>query len=274
MASGQSFDLRGRCLSAAQNVAYGPLRHFAATQQTVAFRGTATVAHTSGVRSEVADVEHDAHGASQNRDTEIIESKTPRRLGAWGFLPLAKATQGALGMSGGRVHARARLKLAGWHRKPPLRFGAIALDVGMRRFYRAGRMAALPSRSLHNWRARSPCAWFAKTARPFKVRLSPGHPSGILLFGCDPCSASLEFIFFGMHTGSGYGGNRYASSRANPGRPSLLLSALRSPLCGDAFAAAFEERAREQCRQMCSVRKYHGQMGFNRSSHLQTRSPA
>jgi hypothetical protein len=58
---------------------------------------------------------------------------------------------------------------------------------------------------------------------------------------------ALEIIFSGVYIGSGYGGNQYASYRANPGRPRLLLSALRSPLCGDAFAA-FEER--EQCRQM------------------------
>ena len=53
---------------------------------------------------------------------------------------------------------------------------------------------------------------------------------------CSP-RAPLEFMFFEAHIGSGYGGNQYASYRANPGRPRFLLSELRSPLCGDAFAA-------------------------------------
>ena len=48
-------------------------------------------------------------------------------------------------------------------------------------------------------------------------------------------------MFFGVHIASEYGGNQYASYRTNPGRPQLLLSALRSPLCGDAFMT-FEER--------------------------------
>ena len=44
---------------------------------------------------------------------------------------------------------------------------------------------------------------------------------------CSP-RAPLEIIFFGVHIGSGYGGDQYASYRASPGRPRLLLSELRA----------------------------------------------
>ena len=56
----------------------------------------------------------------------------------------------------------------------------------------------------------------------------------------DRRASRLEFIFGGIHNRAGYGG-RHASYRPNPGGPPLLLSALRSALCGDVFAAV-EER--------------------------------
>jgi hypothetical protein len=51
----------------------------------------------------------------------------------------------------------------------------------------------------------------------------------------------LEFISFGAHFSSEYGGaRRHASNRANPGRQDVLLSSLRITLFGDVFAA-FQE---------------------------------
>jgi hypothetical protein len=51
---------------------------------------------------------------------------------------------------------------------------------------------------------------------------------------------ALEFISFGAHIGSEYGGAQHASNRANSGRQDVLLSSLWSTLFGDVFAA-FQE---------------------------------
>jgi hypothetical protein len=51
---------------------------------------------------------------------------------------------------------------------------------------------------------------------------------------------ALEFISFGAHIGSEYGGAEHASNRANSGRQDVLLSSLWSTLFGDVFAA-FQE---------------------------------
>jgi hypothetical protein len=53
---------------------------------------------------------------------------------------------------------------------------------------------------------------------------------------CSP-RGPLEFVFFEAHIGPEQEATQYASYRANPGRPRFLLSELRSPLYGDAFAA-------------------------------------
>jgi hypothetical protein len=65
---------------------------------------------------------------------------------------------------------------------------------------------------------------------------------------CVRIARRWNFIFGGIHIRSSYGrglgldmGGRHASYRANPGRPLLLLPALRCPLFGDVFAAV-EER--------------------------------
>jgi hypothetical protein len=61
----------------------------------------------------------------------------------------------------------------------------------------------------------------------------------------------LEFISFGAHIGSEYGGHRHASNRANPGRQDVLLSSLRSTLFGDVFAA-FQEWQQYR-KKMCGL---------------------
>jgi hypothetical protein len=63
---------------------------------------------------------------------------------------------------------------------------------------------------------------------------------------CSP-RGPLEFVFFEAHIGSGYGGNQYASYRANPGRPRFLLSELRSSLCGDASRLSNNESNVAKC---------------------------
>jgi hypothetical protein len=91
--------------------------------------------------------------------------------------------------------------------------------------------------------------WFAMSeALDGKVR----QQSGRVRLGRH---APLEFIFFGRIIFKITEACRYASIRGNPGRPGLLLPALRSPLFCDAFAAF---REGEQCRKMCSLRKNHG----------------
>ena len=82
-------------------------------------------------------------------------------------------------------------------------------------------------------------------------------------------NATLEFIFFEVHAALNRVACRYASNRASPRRPKLLLPALRSPLFCDAFAAL---REGEQYRKMCSLRTNHGQVGFNQLSYLQAHS--
>src|ERR1700687_2484795 len=78
--------------------------------------------------------------------------------------------------------------------------------------------------------------------------------------------APLEFILGQYILGLVMGGH-HASYRADPGRPLVLLPALRSALCGDVFAA-FGQRA-QQHRKMCGLRTNDGYAGFNRRSQLQ-----
>jgi hypothetical protein len=60
-------------------------------------------------------------------------------------------------------------------------------------------------------------------------------------------NATLEFIFFEVHAALNRVACRYASNRASPRRPKLLLPALRSPLFCDAFAALREGEQYRKC---------------------------
>ena len=68
------------------------------------------------------------------------QSKTPRRFGRLGFPPSIKAAPAHWGVGGHWGIRRSNLDLAGRYCGPLLPFGAMPLDIGMRRFHPAGRM--------------------------------------------------------------------------------------------------------------------------------------